>query len=63
MLVPSFTLELNHKLLAGLVTIGCYDGQHPCLTASTTSDKVSKLTVSMIPPLPPPPLIKLVTVS
>lgn len=37
---PVFTLELEHKLVPGLVTIGKYDGTHPCLTAATTADKV-----------------------
>lgn len=40
---PVFTLELNYKLVPGLVTIGKYDGTHPCLTAATTADKVSKI--------------------
>lgn len=40
---PVFTLELEHKLLPGLITIGKYDGTHPCLTAATTADKVSKI--------------------
>ncbi|KAA0199277.1 hypothetical protein HAZT_HAZT008930 [Hyalella azteca] len=40
MLVPAFTVNLKQKLLAGRVTIGRYDGIHPCLTASTTRDKV-----------------------
>lgn len=38
---PVFTLELGHKILPGLVTIGKYDGSHPCLTAATNTDKVS----------------------
>lgn len=37
---PVFTLELEHKLIPGLVTLGKYDGTHPCLTAATTADKV-----------------------
>ncbi|CAG9764410.1 unnamed protein product [Ceutorhynchus assimilis] len=37
---PVFTLELGHKILPGLVTIGKYDGTHPCLTAATNTDKV-----------------------
>ncbi|KAF5291934.1 hypothetical protein FQA39_LY14166 [Lamprigera yunnana] len=37
---PVFTLELNYKIVAGLVTIGKYDGTHPCLSAVTTADKV-----------------------
>ena len=41
MLVPAFTVNLNHKLIGGKVTIGRYDGVHPCITASTTADKVA----------------------
>ncbi|KAL1501189.1 hypothetical protein ABEB36_006566 [Hypothenemus hampei] len=37
---PVFTLELGYKILAGLVTIGKYDGTHPCLTVATSTDKV-----------------------
>ncbi|KAJ8927775.1 hypothetical protein NQ314_019724 [Rhamnusium bicolor] len=37
---PVFTLELNYKILPGLVTLGKYDGTHPCLTAATSNDKV-----------------------
>lgn len=37
---PVFTLELNYKIVPGLVTVGKYDGTHPCLTAATTADKV-----------------------
>uniref|UniRef100_A0A6P7FNM8 Bardet-Biedl syndrome 2 protein homolog n=1 Tax=Diabrotica virgifera virgifera TaxID=50390 RepID=A0A6P7FNM8_DIAVI len=37
---PVFTLELNYKIVPGLVTIGKYDGTHPCITAATTTDKV-----------------------
>lgn len=37
---PVFTLELNHKIIPGLIAIGKYDGTHPCLTAATTADKV-----------------------
>ncbi|CAH1270190.1 BBS2 [Branchiostoma lanceolatum] len=40
MLVPIFTLKLNHKINTRMLTIGCYDGQHPCLTAATTAGKV-----------------------
>ncbi|XP_077549779.1 BBSome complex member BBS2-like [Haemaphysalis longicornis] len=39
-LVPLFTFHLNHKILPRKVTIGKYDGLHPCLTAATASDKV-----------------------
>ncbi|KAK9872406.1 hypothetical protein WA026_017865 [Henosepilachna vigintioctopunctata] len=37
---PVFTLELNYKIVPGLVTVGKYDGTHPCLSAATTTDKV-----------------------
>ncbi|XP_022913757.2 BBSome complex member BBS2-like [Onthophagus taurus] len=37
---PVFTLDLNYKIIPGLVTIGKYDGTHPCITAATTADKI-----------------------
>ncbi|XP_050293438.1 Bardet-Biedl syndrome 2 protein-like [Anthonomus grandis grandis] len=37
---PVFTLHLGYKIIPGLVTIGKYDGTHPCLTAATNTDKV-----------------------
>lgn len=37
---PVFTLEVNHKIVPGLITVGKYDGSHPCITAATTADKV-----------------------
>lgn len=40
MLVPIFTLKLNHKINPRMVTIGKYDGLHPCLTAATQAGKV-----------------------
>ncbi|XP_049846723.1 Bardet-Biedl syndrome 2 protein homolog isoform X2 [Schistocerca gregaria] len=40
MALPVFTINLNHKILPGLVTIGKYDGTHACLTAATTADQV-----------------------
>ena len=40
MFVPLFTLNLNQKILPGRVTIGEYDGKHPCLTAATIGEKV-----------------------
>lgn len=40
MIQPTFMLELNHKIMPGIVTIGKYDGVHSCLTAATTADKV-----------------------
>ena len=40
MLLPIFTLNLGQKMLAGRVTIGEYDGKHPCLTAATQAEKV-----------------------
>ncbi|XP_074660116.1 BBSome complex member BBS2-like [Tubulanus polymorphus] len=39
-LVPIFTLKLNHKINQRMVTIGKYDGVHPCLTCATTAGKV-----------------------
>lgn len=43
MAAPIFTLNLNHKILPGHVTIGKYDGTHSCLTATTSADQVYKL--------------------
>ncbi|XP_070565580.1 BBSome complex member BBS2-like [Ptychodera flava] len=40
MLVPIFTLKLNHKINPRMVCLGKYDGQHPCLTCATTAGKV-----------------------
>ncbi|XP_059421071.1 Bardet-Biedl syndrome 2 protein homolog isoform X2 [Carassius carassius] len=40
MLVPIFTLKLNHKINPRMVAIGKYDGTHPCLTAATQAGKV-----------------------
>ncbi|XP_071104819.1 BBSome complex member BBS2-like [Haliotis cracherodii] len=40
MLVPIFTLKLNHKVNPHMVTIGKYDGTHPSLTCATTAGKV-----------------------
>ncbi|KAJ8966048.1 hypothetical protein NQ317_018129 [Molorchus minor] len=36
----NFTLELNYKIVPGLVTLGKYDGTHPSITAATSTDKV-----------------------
>uniref|UniRef100_A0AAQ6AP08 Bardet-Biedl syndrome 2 protein homolog n=1 Tax=Amphiprion ocellaris TaxID=80972 RepID=A0AAQ6AP08_AMPOC len=41
MLVPIFTLKLNHKINPRMVTIGKFDGVHPCLTAATQAGKVA----------------------
>ncbi|RDD37377.1 Bardet-Biedl syndrome 2 protein-like protein [Trichoplax sp. H2] len=40
MIVPIFTLRFNHKIFAGLTTVGLYDGKHPCLTCATTAGKI-----------------------
>ncbi|KAG9467357.1 Bardet-Biedl syndrome 2 protein isoform X2 [Eleutherodactylus coqui] len=40
MLVPIFTLKLNHKINPRMVAVGKYDGTHPCLTAATQAGKV-----------------------
>jgi len=39
-MLPAFQFSLQHQVLQGLVTVGRYDGQHPCLTAGTTAGKV-----------------------
>lgn len=39
-MIPAFQFSLGHQILQGLVTVGRYDGQHPCLTAATTAGKV-----------------------
>lgn len=51
-LVPQFTFQLNHKVLARRVTVGKYDGLHPCITAATASDKVRAPSASQCPPKP-----------
>ena len=38
--MPVFTLKLNQKIVPRLVTVGRYDGSHPCLTAATSGGKV-----------------------
>ncbi|CAL1528312.1 unnamed protein product [Lymnaea stagnalis] len=40
MLVPIFTLKLNHKVIPRTVAIGWYDGKHPALTCATSAGKV-----------------------
>ncbi|CAK0847779.1 unnamed protein product, partial [Prorocentrum cordatum] len=37
---PAFQFSLGHQVLNGLVSVGRYDGKHPCLTAGTTAGKV-----------------------
>jgi len=39
-MIPAFQFSLGHQVLQGLVTVGKYDGQHPCLTAGTTAGKI-----------------------
>jgi len=39
-MIPAFQFSLGHQILQGLVTVGRFDGQHPCLTAGTTAGKV-----------------------
>ena len=48
MLLPIFTLNLGQKMLAGRVTIGEYDGKHPCLTAATQAEKVGHSLLSSV---------------
>ncbi|KAK7500508.1 hypothetical protein BaRGS_00008415 [Batillaria attramentaria] len=40
MLVPIFSLKLNHKVSPRTVAIGRFDGVHPSLTCGTTAGKV-----------------------
>uniref|UniRef100_A0A3Q2QV57 BBSome complex member BBS2 n=1 Tax=Fundulus heteroclitus TaxID=8078 RepID=A0A3Q2QV57_FUNHE len=40
MMVPIFTLKLNHKINPRMVAVGKFDGVHPCLTAATQAGKV-----------------------
>lgn len=42
MMVPIFTLKLNHKINPRMVAVGRYDGVHPCLTAATQAGKVRR---------------------
>jgi Bardet-Biedl syndrome 2 protein len=37
---PAFQFSLGHQVLQGLVSVGRYDGKHPCLTAGTNAGKV-----------------------
>mmetsp|Transcript_55833 Transcript_55833/g.120703 ORF Transcript_55833/g.120703 Transcript_55833/m.120703 type:complete len:717 (+) Transcript_55833:177-2327(+) len=39
-MIPAFQFSLGHQVLQGLVSVGRYDGKHPCLTAGTTAGKV-----------------------
>ena len=41
MLVPVFSLKLAHKIIPRLLTVGKYDGVHPCLTGGTNGGRVS----------------------
>ena len=43
MLVPAFTIKLGQKIHPRLVTVGEYDGFHPCLTAATTGGKMGAI--------------------
>ncbi|KAG1682561.1 Bardet-Biedl syndrome 2 [Nymphon striatum] len=40
MLVPVFTLNLGYKILTRRLTVGKFDGEHPCIAAATTADKI-----------------------
>lgn len=51
MLVPIFTLKLNHKINPRMVAVGTFDGVHPCLTAATQAGKVRGLVLYWCPPL------------
>ena len=47
MLVPIFTLKLNHNINPRMVTVGKFDGIHPCLTAATQAGKVNVINWSL----------------
>lgn len=49
MLVPIFTLKLNHKINPRMVAVGTFDGVHPCLTAATQAGKVRGLVPPCVP--------------
>ncbi|TWW76158.1 Bardet-Biedl syndrome 2 protein -like protein [Takifugu flavidus] len=51
MLVPIFTLKLNHKINPRMVAVGTFDGVHPCLTAATQAGKVRGLVRHRCPSL------------
>ncbi|XP_061177268.1 Bardet-Biedl syndrome 2 protein homolog isoform X2 [Saccostrea echinata] len=40
MLVPIFTLKINHRVNPHMVTVGRYDGKHTALTCATAAGKV-----------------------
>lgn len=40
MLIPTFRLHLNRPMLAGLATVGKFDGIHPSIACATTTDNV-----------------------
>jgi len=40
MLIPAFTIEINHPILRRLTTIGKFDGKHPSLTCATSAGKL-----------------------
>lgn len=42
MLVPIFTLQINHHVNPHMVTVGRYDGKHTALTCATTAGKVNR---------------------
>ena len=43
MFAPIFSLNLKHKIHPRTVTVGKYDGKHPCLSCGTTASKVYML--------------------
>lgn len=48
MLIPIFTLKLDHKIVPRTVAVGNYDGKHPCLTAATNAGKVWYLKLNIV---------------
>lgn len=41
MLVPIFTLKINHRVNPHMVTVGRYNGKHTALTCATAAGKVT----------------------
>lgn len=49
MLVPIFTLKINHRVNPHMVTVGRYNGKHTALTCATAAGKVTlDITTKMV---------------
>lgn len=45
MFKPLFTINLNHRIIAGKIAYGKFDGQHYCMVAVISEDKVKILSM------------------